>query len=57
MYSATWEGEPVFCNNYKWKINFNNCIIRKKRKERGEEGGTKGRKIMAFFGGHKGNID
>ena len=42
MYSATWEIEPVFCNNYKWKINFNNCIIRKKRKERG--GRKEGRK-------------
>ena len=53
-YFTTWGIKSVFSNNYKWKANLHNCIIRKKRKERGGElGGKKGRKIMAFFAGHK----
>ena len=35
MYCTTWGRVPVLCNIYKWKANVNNCIIRKKRKERG----------------------
>ena len=42
MYCTTWGIEPVLCNDYKWKANFHNCIIRKKRKERG--GRKEGRK-------------
>ena len=56
MYCTTWGTEPVFCNNYKWKANFNNCI-RKKRKERRGVGGKKGRKVMVFFRGQQANID
>ena len=48
MHWTTWGIEPGLCNNYKRKANFTNCIIRKKRK-RGEEGGKKGRKRMAFL--------
>ena len=42
MYCTTWGIEPVLCNNYQWKANCHNCIIRKKRKERG--GRKEGRK-------------
>ena len=42
MDCTTWGIEPVLCNNYKWKANFNNCIISKKRNERC--GRTEGRK-------------
>ena len=42
MYCTTWRIEPVLCNNYKWKANVHNCIIRKKRKER--RGRMEGRK-------------
>ena len=50
MYCTTWQIEPVLCNNYKWKANFHNCIIRKKSKEKGRGGGgKKGRKIMVFL--------
>ena len=42
MYCTTWGIEPVLCNNYKWKANFNNCIIINKRKER--RGRKEGRK-------------
>ena len=42
MYCTTWGIEPVLCNNYKWKANFNNSIIIKKRKER--RGRKEGRK-------------
>ena len=42
---TTWGIEPGLCNNYKWKANFTNCIIRKKRKERGgrKEGREEGK--------------
>ena len=48
MHCTTWRIEPGLCNNYKRKANFTNCTIRKGRK-RGEEGGKKGRKRMAFL--------
>lgn len=57
MYCRTWGILPVFCNNYKQEASFMNCIIRKKRKEKGEVGGKKGRKIIAVFVGHKSNTD
>ena len=57
MYCTTWGIEPVLCNKYERKAKFNNCIIRKKIREREREiGGRKGRKIMVFFGGHKTKI-
>ena len=47
LYCRTWGILPVFSNNYKLEANFINCIIRKKRKEKRQEGGKQGRKIMA----------
>ena len=30
LYCTTWGIEPIFCNNYKWKVTFKNCIKIKK---------------------------
>ena len=49
MYCTPWGIHPAFSNNYKWKANFNNCIIRKKERNCREVGGKKARKIMAFL--------
>lgn len=49
MDCTTWGTEPVLCNNYRWKANVHNCIIRKKRKDRaGRKVGKKARKTMVF---------
>ena len=48
MHCTTWGIEPGLSNNCKRKANFTNCVIRQERK-RGEEGGKKGRKRMAFL--------